>query len=231
MFFSQARHFLLLLILGLLPFISNAQNPQTYSALDNRLYNGKIYSYYPPSNVIGNQFLSKPDFSMGSVWLDGVEYRNITLNYDIVNQQLLISFYNMPGAERIIAISMAYLDSFSFEGKKFIIQRDSLNNASIYQVLAVSGYRFYIFWYKTLNLRTSLSMIQYEFSKSMRNTYYQHIEPRFEVNRNKKFWKLFPKNQAVLIRKYMRAHKMKIGKMSDIQYGALLVFLKDMDHA
>ena len=227
----QARHFLLFLMFGLGSLVLKAQSGSfPPSALDYRLYNGKVYSYYPPRGVIGNQFLETADFSSGIIWLGEKEYRNIKLNLDILNQQLLLSFHDSQGALKIISISMAYVDSFYFDQKFFIIKRETDDNVIISQQIGKGKSRFYIRWYKILNLRTSMNIIQYEFSKSLRKIYYKNADKRIEIKSNRKFRKLFPKNQAAQLHKFMRNRKMKFGKMDDAEFIELLEFIQKLYH-
>jgi hypothetical protein len=227
----QARHFLLFLMFGLWSLVLKAQSGSfPYSALDYRLYNGKVYSYYPPSDVIGNQFLNTADFYSGIIWLGGEEHRNIKLNLDILNQQLLLSFHDSQGALKIISVSMAYVDSFYFDQKFFIIKHETDDNVFIYQQIGKGKLRFYIRWYKNLNLRTSMNVIQYEFSKSLRKIYYENADIRIEIRSNRKFRKFFPRNQAAQLHKFMRSRKMKFGKMNDGEFIELLEFIQRLYH-
>ncbi len=226
------KYFIVLFLLSILPLISEAQSKYTLLVdLDDRLYNGKVYSYYPSGSVIGNQFLVETEFGQGVVWISGDVYRNILLNLDVLNQQLLLSFTSLQGANKIISVSLAYIDSFYFENKLFVIERNDNDEAEIYQKIMIENNLFYIRWYKNLNLRTSFSVIQYEFSKSLQKVYFEKSGNRVEVKTNRKFRKLFSKNQSVLLRKYMRSNKMKIAKMSDVQYNKLLIFIKNLEGA
>jgi len=204
---------------------------QSGTALDYRLINGKIYAYYLPGNVSGNQFLSSPDFSEGTLWLSGKTYRNVLMNLDILNQELLISFQSPEGAKRIISASLAYIDSFYFEGKFFVVERDAGNRSRIYQKIGRGGLCFYFQWTKSLDLRSSLNSIRYEFSNAGREIFLQRKGKRIALSNNRKLYKLFPKEQAAQLRKFMRSHKWKINKMQDCDYPSLLEFLYSLDRA
>jgi hypothetical protein len=200
--------------------------------LDNQLYNGKLYSYFPPKSVIGNQFLASPEFSKGTIWIDGKMYVNVLVNYDILNQELLVSFKNLQGANAIITLSMAYVDTFFLDNKNFIVKRSKNDDVKIYQLIQVGSSRFLIRWHKNLDLRTSLNTVQYEFSKPLQTVYYQSADGRLvALKNNASFYKLFPKKKAVQIKKYMRSNKMKIAKMSFLQYINLLNYTESVADA
>jgi len=191
--------------------------------LDNQLYNGKLYSYFPPSSVVGNQFLVSSEFKKGAIWIDGKVYINALMNYDILNQELLLSFKNLQGADAIITLSMAYVDTFFIDNRNFIVKRDENEEVKIYQLIEVGNSRFLIRWHKNLDLRTSLNTVQYEFSKPLQTVYYQTADGRLvTLKNNASFYKLFSKKKATQIKKYMRSNKMKIAKMTFLQYMNLL---------
>ena len=75
--------------------------------LDDFLYNGKVYAYYPPYNVLGNQFIASEEFTIGTLWIKGEPYANVLLNYDILNQHLLLSFNTILGAKQVIVLLLA----------------------------------------------------------------------------------------------------------------------------
>jgi len=200
--------------------------------LDDQLINGKVYSYYPPQSVVGNQFLSSSEFTKGVIWITGKEYRDVLINYDVLNQKLLISFKNLQGANVIIAQSMAYVEYFYFDHKKFIVKRGLEDQTNIYQLIQVGEANFLIRWHKNLDLRTSLNIVQYEFSKPLRTLYYQASdEQQVLIRKNSSFYKQFPKEKAVQIKKYMRSNKLKITKLTVSQYMDLLNFTEMLGDA
>jgi len=226
--------FLLLVLLLSLPSfqLMGQERSVAVQTLDDQLINGKIYSYYPPKSVVGNQFLTSSEFIKGVVWISGKEYRDVLINYDILNQKLLISFKNLQGANVIIAQSMAYVEYFYLDDKKFIVKRDSKDRTNIYQLIQVGEAKFFIRWHKILDLRTSLNIVQYEFSKPLRTLYYQTPGGKqVLIKSNSSFYKQFPKKKAVQIKKYMRSNKLKITKLNFSQYMDLLNFTEMLGDA
>jgi hypothetical protein len=119
---------------------------------DPLLYNGKYYTFFPPLNTGGNQFLTDRQFEVGSVTIRGVTYTDLLLNYDIYNQQLILKYKNRTGATNLIIVSDAWLESFSFGGISFemISTPDTLKR--IFQVLGTGPNRILYYWKKNLSL-------------------------------------------------------------------------------
>ena len=223
------KQILLFLILIWVSVSADAQTEnRSYSSLNDRLYNGKVYSYYPPTDVVGTQFINDEIFSMSTVWIEGEAFKDILLNYDILNQEVLLSFKDAQGAQKIIALSMAYVDSFYYEQKLFVIIRDNDDGTKIYQRIKSQSFQFYFLWHKNLNLQTSLNIIKYEFSKPLRKIYFVYDGKKNAVSNNRSLIKLFSKKHQTVLRKYMRSHKMKLGKMNDSQFLELLTYIDNL---
>ena len=195
--------------------------------LDNRLYNGKYYSYFLPKNVYGNQFLSKKENSLGKVWKDGVEFDDLLLNYDVLNQQLLLEFVTNEGAARLISLSMVNVDSFYFENKKFLIDTIISKIGSIYQCINYKQMKFYFYYSKILTLQSKVNEIEYHFNKLQREIYFYNNGNYFKVKNNRKLIKKLNPTIAVNVKHFMKAKKYRLKKMNDKQYLDLLVYIKD----
>jgi len=111
------------------PFINRPiLSPQGPIKDDQNLYNGKEWiNHY--TAIKGDQFLFSKVFLDGTVTVNGKKYSNITINYDIYNDELLI-----PAKRGIILqLNKEMVDSFTMvlENKTyrfFNTDRDSLEN-------------------------------------------------------------------------------------------------------
>ena len=72
------------------------------------LYIGKMW-WNKYTNVKGDQFLFSRDFLPGSLTINGDIYRNILINYDIYNDEILIPKNNSS----IVQLNKEMVDSFS----------------------------------------------------------------------------------------------------------------------
>jgi len=199
--------------------------------LDDRLYNGRYYTYFPPKEVRGNQFLIEKLFSNATVWINGAEFNNLQLNYDVFNQEVLLAFETQEAAKRVIMLSKAHIDSFYFDNKKFIIEKLGKDDYAIFQRIKVGELELNIYWSKRLELQTSLNNIQYFFTNPQRGIYIIKSQNKTPIRNNRSLYKLFQKKQASSLRKYMRSNKLKLPKMNDSQYFNLLVFISKLPNA
>jgi len=204
------------------------QTPNSGSIeLDNRIYNGKYYNYFLPKSVFGNQFLSKKENSLGIVWKKGVEFDDLLLNYDVLNQQVLLEFTTNEGAVRLISLSMVDVDSFYFENKKFVIDTNISKLGNIYQCIYYKGIKLYFYYSKILTLQSKLNDIEYHFNKLEKDIFFFENGNYHKVKKNSQFIKKLNPNIASNVKHYMKSKKYKLKKMNDKQYLEMLVYIKD----
>jgi len=158
------------------------------------------------------------------------EYDNLQLNLDILNQDILLGFETSEGGKRIISISLAYLDSFSFENRKFVVNQIDSVNQQIEQEIQYNNTRFYLYYFKKLELQSSLDKISYFFSKAFKKITFMQGDKRVEITSNKSFYKLFDKEKALTIKHYLNKNKLRIRKMSDEELLNLLKFINTVNH-
>jgi hypothetical protein len=198
--------------------------------LDDFLYNGRIYTYFPPHNVKGNQFLNTKEFVEGTLWIKGECYSKVLLNYDIYNQQLVLSFKTKLGAQQMIALSMAYIDSFYIDNKVFVVEHDEDENYSFYQLIEHNSISFHLKWFNTLSLKSSANgTIEYEFSESTRKVLFVYNGKLYELKRRKSLKKIFSKKASSKIIKYLKNNKLKLSKMQDDDFRNLLIYINSIN--
>jgi hypothetical protein len=210
--------------------VHNQLLAQSNIGLDDRLYNGKFYGYFPPKNVAGHQFLYSTNFIEGEVWLAGREYSGLYLNFDVLNQLVLLKFETSNGAKRVISMSMAFLDSVSFNNRIFVVNQVDSTSQKIEQRIKYNNSILYINYNKKLELQSSLGEINYFFSKVFRRVVFIKDGERIELSSNKDFYKLFDKDKAVEIKHYLKKNRMKLRKMTESELFNLLVFINNKNH-
>ncbi|HRU57000.1 MAG TPA: hypothetical protein P5190_07145, partial [Bacteroidales bacterium] len=84
-------------------------NNITPSNADSQLLlNGRIwYNLY--SRAFGHQFIATTEFLTGDVTLEGKQYKDLNLKYDILNDELLLSVPYKP----VLIMNREMVDSFS----------------------------------------------------------------------------------------------------------------------
>ncbi len=193
--------------------------------LDNRLYNGRYYTYFPSSSVGGNQFLKNKEYPKGNVWKMGVEFDNVLLNYDVYNQNIVLKFNDTEGAEKLIAISMANLDSFLLDKKLFVINRTITDDYYIFNKVEYKQCRFLIHYSKELVLKTKLNDIQYEFTKRISTMHYSDGKKYYLVNNNRGLLRVINQDKKKEVKAFLKSKKYKLQKMSEPELLELLIFI------
>lgn len=103
------------------------------------LYNGKVWHnlYY---NIKGDQFLFSSDFLNGSLTINGKTYKNLSINYDIYNDEIITP----KNHGSIVQLNKEMVDSFTldlgFKTYSFInIAEDSLPGVKGYVNVLYNG--------------------------------------------------------------------------------------------
>ena len=192
--------------------------------LDQELYNGRRYVYFPPLQTGGHQFLQSESFSQGSVRLRGKSYTDLLLNFDIYNQQLVMRYVNQLGATEQLAISDAWLQAFSFNGMRFEYLEMADSSWKIAQVIGEKPFEILVFWNKNLSLDTRYGATNHVFSKAQKKIWLRNNELMQAFKNKRDFLKLFPKDFQSDLKKYMRKERFSFKKASDESIAELLHF-------
>jgi len=195
---------------------SSASDP--IYGLDPKLFNGIRYAYYPGASVKGNQYLLSPEFIDGSLTIQGKQYRDVRLNYDIYNQELLLKFQDANSSSSILQVSKAWLTAFSLGGKQFISLPVPAGFA-FYQVYGNAPMQILVAWKKDLAVEQGNSVMT--FSKPFR-TFYLCTDRSIQPFSNKKsFISSLPESLRPKIRKYMQVKKIRFRRITEEQLNDL----------
>ena len=182
--------------------------------LDQTLCNGKKYLYLAPAGTRQNQYLVSPDYVPGNVTVKGKIYPDLTLNYDIFNQQLLLKYNDGTGIPKILEVSKAWLTTFSLGSRKFEFLNIE-NNPRFFQVLGDGPARVLYFWRKTIDLESTVGVVNYYFSHAIREPYVLKDGQLSPFRSKRSFIRIFPPEHKTEIRDYLRKNKVKIRKAGD----------------
>jgi hypothetical protein len=227
-FFRTIISFLLLFKLsGISAQQSGIKADDVYGS-DPLLYNGRYYTFFLPSSTGGNQYFFGRQFENGSATIRGVIYNDLKLNYDIYDQNLILQYKNNIGANNLIIISDAWLESFSFRELNFeiISSQDTLKR--IFQVLGTGPVRILYYWEKKLKLDNIQGSKNYVFSNAIRemNVYIDKQILRFRNNKN--FYSLFDPEKRIAIRGYLRKNNINVKKATDQTMTGLIYYCNSL---
>ncbi len=189
----------------------------TQSALrqDPVIQNGIYYSY-PYYNAIGHPFLGQKEFETGSVVFREKSYEELSINYDLFNQQLILS-RELDGVLQMNLMATQFVSGFYLKGKQFIKADFIGGDTEFFQVISETGtISCYYSWYKERReVRDSGNRSIYSFSdqKSKRYLYLGGQLKRYK--NNKSFLKIFPDASRALIKDYLQENHLLVMEASD----------------
>ncbi len=192
--------------------------------LDQTLCNGKKYTYLILYSTKGHQYLLSPEYIDGSVTIKGTCYQDITLNYDIFNQELLLRYEDEKGILKTIEVSKAWLTNFSLGNMNF----EFLNleqEPRFYQVLGKGPLRILYYWQKYLSLDGTIGSSGYLFTLADRDSFVlmDGQLKRFKTKRS--LIRLFEPEHRPKIKSYMRKNKINMKRASDEAMAEMITFI------
>ena len=112
-----------------LPYITVQQGPLKENQI---LYNGKVWrNLY--TNVKGDQFLFSSDYLIGSLSINGEIYKNLSINYDIYNDEIITP----TNHGSILQLNKEMVDSFTVS---FGVKTYSFINITADSLAGIKGY-------------------------------------------------------------------------------------------
>jgi hypothetical protein len=182
---------------------------------DPLLYNGKVYSYYYPKSVKGDQYLSGSEYLKGEATIRGVKYKDLDLNLDVFKQELLLRYLNSNNVHRVIMISKAWLEDFTIGNSRFVLHSFPNTPERFYQVLGNDSIQLYYYWKKELKLDNSPGSSTFNFLV-VKEQYVLLNGALQQFTNNRRFVKLFEKEKQIKIKKYIRHNRIKVTKAQDV---------------
>ena len=195
---------------------------------DPLLYNGKYYTFYPPLNTGGTQYLVDRQFESGSVTLRGVTYPDLRLNYDIYNQQLILNYSSNTGANNLIIISDAWLEKFSFKGMNFELIQTQDTLKQIFQVIGSGSYQILYSWRKELDLDNFYGAKNHVFTPPRKEMNIITDNKILRFRNNKSFCILFDPEKKISVQGYLRRNGIKVRKADDKKMAELMDYCNNL---
>ena len=189
---------------------------------DPLLYNGRVYYFYPQPGTGGTQYLLDAFDTHGTITLRGVTYTNLTINYDIYNQLLVLKYKNAIGSASLIEISEAWLEKFDLEGRHFEILTGNDTTKRIYQVVGKGNDKILYFREKQMLLHNLEVSGLYYFSKVIKEMYVLSGKRLVKFSNNRSFIAAFSPSEKELIKKYLRKNNLNVKKANDFKMNELI---------
>ncbi|MHC1702468.1 MAG: hypothetical protein AB9846_01045 [Tenuifilaceae bacterium] len=230
---------ILYLFLLSLPNISVSQvnnNPNSYSDIfshydsyygsNPELVNGTQYLGYD-SRIKGHQFFNDFDFFDGSVTINGTEYKNLQINYDIFSNKLILKHKDYADNINYIELFNSSIDNFKLDNKTFIYTCFLNKPKGFYQLIDNGYLKFIISWRKEKYILYS-NKPEESFTNPKKEKFLQIDKTTYSLNNNRSFVKLFSQEKRPLIKKYLKSNKINIKKANDFEMKKLLTYCTDL---
>jgi len=191
--------------------------------IDPIIQNGIYYenTYY---NARGHQFLEETRFNAGTVVFRNKEYRGVSINYDIFNQQVILS-KKSGDVLRMNILTEKFLSAFSINGRQFIRTAFEGNNTGFYQVLQeTDNLSCYYYWYKDRRESLEGNFRIYSFSEPLRKSYVLFKNDLYRFKNNRSFLRIFPDDAKPEIRRFLKRNSLSVKKADNITMSRVIRF-------
>lgn len=189
---------------------------------DPLLYNGKVYTFVMPAGTEGHPFFAAEEFTSGEIRLHGKHYPGQLINYDLFNQQLILHYVDMQGAEKRIIVSDAYLEGFSLNDKNFVLPPTADTALGFIQLIGNEMFGIAYAWSKTLALDAKVGSTNRVFSKAKRRSYVMQ-NGHLSAFRNKaSFLKALPATERPGMKQLLKEYKIRLKRHDDAAIGLLV---------
>ena len=185
--------------------------------LNPELYNGRIYSDFYDSHVKGHPFLLNPKYVIGTLRINNKSYVEQLINYDVFKQKVILSFTNNIHTQQLIEIPIFNLQSFSLEDKDFRLIKMPDSTLRIFQVIGKNHNLILIHWTKRMNTTSTASTYDYQFTSAKKQLWILKNHQLYPLKKNKSLIKLFEKEQAADLKKWLNSRRIRIQKANDQQ--------------
>jgi hypothetical protein len=215
--------FLLVQVLTPATAQTTSEGLDTIYGSDPLLFNGRQYIYQIPPGSNGNPFLTGPEFRKGWITIADHQYMHLDLNYDIINQVLLLKYIDQEGYTRVMEVSESWLTGFGIGNSGFeFVHQDG--KPFIYQVLPGKIVKVRYHWQKELKLENVMTNAAYAFSDPRKSSWIVIRGLEYEYKKNKDFINAFDPALRIPVSKYLKSNKIKVNKASDAAIGSLVTF-------
>jgi len=192
--------------------------------LDPVIQNG-VYYTYPYYNSVGHPFLDQKEFETGSVVFRDKTYEELSINFDLFNQQLILS-REYDGVLQMNLLATQFVSGFHLKGKQFILADFQGGALEYYQVISETGIiSCYYSWFKERReIRDSGNRSIYSFSEQKSKRYLLLDGQIYRYKNNKSFLKIFPDSSRAIIKAYLQDNQLLVLEASDQTMGSLIEY-------
>lgn len=213
-------------------FISNSnyvQANQYFESLkrpDHELINGRLLM---PSRLktYGHPYLGEDMFLIGNLTINNSKFADIPMKYDILDQKVVIEFSYEGMVKRPLILNNEFIQSFTLNGKQFIKKELPGMEERYLQEIAGDSIYCYYYFYKREEEKSEGPVLVRQIHPTKLSRYLKISNEYFSFRSRRTFFRIFNKNDKLLIKKYMKSNKINMKSISDEEMRALLSFCEN----
>jgi hypothetical protein len=192
------------------------------------LYNGRVWRnlYY---KVREDQFLFSPDFLRGSVTINGKSFKNISLRYDIYNDEIM----TITNHGSVLQLNKEMVDSFNliFQDRRYYftkIQEDTLKGFTGYMNVLSSGKTPLFVKYKK---EIELLAVDKKFDEFYQIHRIYFMKDGFVklINSKKEFLNLL-EDKKLQIRNFIKKNRLRISKKDPYSFLPVIGYYNSLEN-
>lgn len=207
----------------------DVQEDKLIYGLNPILHNGQVYNYFPGASVKGHQYFDQKNYGEGYISIRGTEYKNIFLNYDILNQEVILKYVDLQGSNRLLTISKAWLEKFSIANEQFSLIDTPKGEKLIVQTLNQGQIQLHSHWTKKIIAEISFVSEHYTFEKKRNTLFLSYKNDLQEFKSTKNILALLNDEAQQKVKHYLKQNKIKARKSSLDQIIGLLNYCNQLD--
>lgn len=182
--------------------------------LDCNLINGKkYYNWY--SKARGYPYFMKDEFEEGRIVVNGISYNNLSLRYDLINQQIVLLFTYLYGGNNQIILKSENITEFEIYGKLFKRYAFPETDYMFFQVLVEDKITCLYHWEKKLILQLSTLDNPYHYTEQNSKSFLLINDQLIEYKGKKSFTKIFPGELHKDIKRYIKSNDIRLNSSDE----------------
>lgn len=201
---------------------------QSYGA-DFELVNGIKY-VYPFFNPSDHPFLGEDRFYTGYAVINGRQYPDIKIKYDICIQRIILNHAFYSGEKEQIILNNEFIDAFELDGKLFRKYSFPETGTKFLQVIESGELCCLYFWEKKFNDLPASIRNANSFSPLKKKTYLLLNKKIWPFNTKRSFLKIFPKEHQKQINQFIRTNKIWLKEAPDNMMFQLINYCDKLIH-
>ena len=204
-------------------------NDTAIYGLNPILHNGEVYNYFPSAGVKGHQYFDQKNYAEGCISIRGTKYEKVLINYDILNQEVILKYTDPQGSNRLLTVSKAWLEEFNVSSEHFSLIDTPKGEKLIVQTLNQGKIQLHNHWTKKLIAVISFVEEHYVFDKKNSSLFISYKNSLQEFKSTKDILALLDEENQKKVKRYLKENKIKARTSSLDQLIGLLNYCNQLD--